>query len=256
MIDRYLARYSNLGIRKLITREVGGRIRSLLPGRGGNRYVTSVGVWGADIGADRVPRASLGRLPEQDQENPMFIRKYNNRFATPRPDSALVEALSAPHADLSRLSVGARILDLNEQIRSAASVGDDLATYAARRERDRLQAAVAAAYGLVRGWRPRARPFSLVELALGRFIRLNQPHAVARDPLAADAPAGLFDHQSYWVQGGPAAVVTQPYGVTAKFRQEVVAWGAQQGLHVTFPTDFPSWHLPTMTTLIEITNGS
>lgn len=183
----------------------------------------------------------------------MFIRRPNVRFAPPRPNMPLVKALSDPQAVLARHSVGAEIFALNEQIKSAA--GDELATYAARRKRDQLQATVAAAYGLVRGWHSRQRPFSLVELSIGQFVRVDQPGRLGRNRPSEDAPYGLLDHATFWVCGGPMAVVTHAYGVNAALRQEAVVWAARHGLYVRFPSDFPSWHLPTMTTLIEITRA-
>jgi hypothetical protein len=113
--------------------------------------------------------------------------------------------------------------------------------------------AITAAYAAARGWKETPKPFSARTLALGRMHDGNR-----RGGGYTLADSDLMDHVSNWRRGRwPVAIVAQPYNHNIEIRRVAfVAWGVARGLHVAFPTDFPSWYFPGSTVLIEITRAA
>jgi hypothetical protein len=111
------------------------------------------------------------------------------------------------------------------------------------------RSALIAAYAFARGWKQSAA-FDLPTLALGRKHNAGYP-----DYTVFELMQDTFKHPIYWKKDGRAvAITTQPYDMLdPEPRAAFVAWGAERGLKVSFPTDVPSWWFPGFTTLAEIT---
>jgi hypothetical protein len=101
-----------------------------------------------------------------------------------------------------------------------------------------MQVSLAVEFGRRVGW-ARGRRYYTGEELLGR-----RP----RDWVTPDLPP-RFDHPSGYRTGRrPAALVIQPYDFDAEAEAEMRAWAESRGLVFLLP-DFPSWWLPTLTTL-------
>ena len=101
------------------------------------------------------------------------------------------------------------------------------------------------AYCKLRGWKLSKSSFCVGTLVRGRkFDNLNKPR-----------PRTL-DHEWYFRDthyGYPIAIVGHEYcGDHEETRARLIAAAKSGGYSVTFPTDFPSWWVPNMTTLVEI----
>jgi len=113
------------------------------------------------------------------------------------------------------------------------------------------QQAIIKAYASARGWTISRAQFSLDCLTQDRM------HGGQQYTLPSIYIDGieLCDHITcFKFNQRPVAIVTQPYLTnTPEYRDKAIAWGKENGLCINFPTDFPSWRNPGMTTLIEIT---
>lgn len=100
-------------------------------------------------------------------------------------------------------------------------------------------------FGRVRGWRQSRSGFDVAVLAAGKMNSGGRRSYYGW-------PHKFSDHRCYfrWPDRRAAAVVGQPYALTADTRRDAEHWAAANGLRVSFPTDFPSWWYPGHSTLV------
>jgi hypothetical protein len=109
-----------------------------------------------------------------------------------------------------------------------------------------------ARYARWRGWRVSCAQLSFTAFATGRD---RDGPDLLWDLVRQDCPGPgrLLDHINRWRIGRRVIAFTvQPYNFDAEGLAILQAWGARHRLQVTVPRDFPSWHCPGSTTLIEI----
>jgi hypothetical protein len=109
-----------------------------------------------------------------------------------------------------------------------------------------------ARYARWRGWRASRSQLSFTAFTVGRDREGRGPLC---DLVRRDCPEArwLLDHVNRWRAGRRIVTFTaQPYDFDAEGLAILQAWGARHRLQVTVPLDFPSWHCPGSTTLIEL----
>jgi hypothetical protein len=64
----------------------------------------------------------------------------------------------------------------------------------------------------------------------------------------------MMDHAYFYrVNGRPVAIVAHPYMHDPGVRSECEHWAHDNGVLISFPTDFPSWWYPGHSTLVLYT---
>ena len=120
---------------------------------------------------------------------------------------------------------------------------DPVRSRAANLEAGELGQILAGEFGRRHGWRQAQSRFTLSALRGGKVHssrRIYDPSEYFSHP--------YVDHGFFyrWPDRCAVAVVGHLYDVP----EDITAWAVQNGLWVSFPKDFPSWHYPGWTTLV------